>query len=175
MVYIIHNSFQIERKPIVDKLKAITNAKVFEAIMLDDRVDGCRQSHIAIYNLVEADQSVIVFEDDCEIIDELFMNLIKDHSSTHDIIFFGTNRTFTENNKVQVWGTHAMWISAHAKKCFFNHSPISKEIDNIWNEIIIKYDLKVWVPPKTDMFVRQKIGLISTITGRPRVNKSLEK
>jgi GR25 family glycosyltransferase involved in LPS biosynthesis len=160
------------RRPLVDKLIELTGATIFEAIMLKNRVSGCRQSHITVYNLVKLDDPVIVFEDDCEIIDKTFMKLINEHSSAYDLIFFGTNRTHTKNNKIQVWGTHAMWISAHAKECFFNHTPTRPEVDEIWNEVIIKYNLKVWIPPKHDMYVRQKLGLISSITGNPRVDIS---
>jgi GR25 family glycosyltransferase involved in LPS biosynthesis len=172
MAFIIHNSSQTVRKPLVDKVVKLTGAKLFEAIMLENRNNGCTQSHIAVYKLVKPDQPVIVFEDDCEIIDESFMKLVKQHSSTHDLIFFGTNRTYFEHKKVQIWGTHAMWISPHAKKCFLNHTPIRIEIDRIWNEVIVKHNLKVWVPPKHDMYVRQKLGLISLITGHPRQDVS---
>lgn len=172
MAFVIHNSSELVRKPLVDKLVKLTGAKVFQAIMLNNRVDGCRQSHTAVYKLVKPDEPVIVFEDDCEVIDDSFMNVIQNHSSTHDIIFFGTNRTYYKDNKVQIWGTHAIWISPYAKECFLKYRPIRLEVDHIWNEIIVKYDLRVWVPPKHDMFVRQKLGLISTINGSPRVEIS---
>lgn len=172
MAFIIHNSSQIMRKHLVDKVVELTGASLFEAIMLKNRVHGCRKSHINVYKLVKPDEPVIVFEDDCEIIDDSFMNLINEHSSTHDLIFFGTVRTFYEDNKVQVWGTHAMWISPYAKQCFLKHRPTVPEVDRIWNEVIIKHNLKVWVPPQHDMYVRQKLGLISTITGTPRIDLS---
>jgi GR25 family glycosyltransferase involved in LPS biosynthesis len=172
MAFIIHNSSQTVRKPLVDKVVKLSGAKLFEAIMLENRVDGCRSSHTSVYKLVKPDEPVIVFEDDCEIVDNSFMKLVKEHSSTHDLIFFGTNRTYFEHNKVQIWGTHAMWISPYAKKCFLNHTPTRVELDRIWNEVIVKHDLRVWVPPKHDMYVRQKLGLISLITGKPRVDLS---
>ena len=177
MAYIIHNSAQVIRKPIVDNIIKLTNAKVFEAIMLKNRIDGCRQSHIEVYNLVKEYEPVIVFEDDCEIIDESFMNLIENHSSSHDIIFFGTYKTFSKNNKIQIWGTHAMWISPYAKKLFLDNVSSCKipQVDEIWNELIIKYNLKVWVPPRNNMYVRQKPGLISTITGVARLNVCVER
>lgn len=172
MAYIIHNSSQAVRKPLVDNIIRLTNAKVFEAIMLKNRVDGCRKSHMAVYNLVKQEDPVIVFEDDCEIINESFMSLIDKHSSNHDIIFFGTWKTFSKNNKVQIWGTHAMWISPRAKKLFLDNASSCKmpQVDEIWNELIIKYNLRVWVPPSNNMYVRQKTGLISLITGVPRLN-----
>jgi len=175
MAFIIHNSSQIVRRPLVDKLVQLTGAKVFEAIMLKNRVDGCRQSHNSVYKLVEPHEPVIVFEDDCEVIDDSFMNLIKEHSSNYDIIFFGTVRTYIEHGKLQIWGTHAMWISPHAKECFLNYTTTTTpEVDHIWNEVIVKHDLKVWVPQKHDMYVRQKLGLISTITGTPREDLSIK-
>lgn len=113
-----------------------------------------------------------IFEDDCEILDPSFVSYIEEKKALYDVIFIGVNSLGVDINKrVCSYGTHAMWISRKALNTFIQHFPKAKAkaIDNIWNELEHIYKLKYFRPKDNNRFVKQKEGLISYITGKPRI------
>lgn len=161
--FIIHANDSIDRKDLVEKIISLTGAIVSPATILKNRNEGCHMSHLTIYKSVDTD--FMVFEDDCEILDESFLNLLS-MSSSYDMIYFGINYYLQKGGS---YGTHAIWISNHARKCFIeNDGDKTCPIDHMWNHVEAKYNLKVWRPVPKDRFVRQKIGLKSLITGSIR-------
>lgn len=167
--YIIHMSTAIERTELVKAVVDLTGAEIFEAIHIKGNgVAGCLASHMTIFKSLAPDEDVLVFEDDCEIVDPTFTLFIENNKHLYDIIYIGTNRTFDTPEGISSWGTHAMWISANAIRVILNHTPVRREIDNIWNEIEHKYKLAVWRPAHPYQYVIQKEGLLSSITGKPR-------
>lgn len=157
-IFIIHYDLCLERKPLVEKIVGMTGATVFSAIK--DRKIGCYLSHLTIYKSKESD--LIVFEDDCEILDKSFIDLLPSLIDQYDLVYFGVNHILKKGS----YGTHAMWISDYARQCFINNNgDIHIPVDHMWNHIENKYNLRVWRPNPKDRYVRQKIGLKSITTG----------
>lgn len=157
-----------DREDLVNAIVKLTGATIFEAIVAKKGVDGCRQSHLEIYKQVPEGEDLLIFEDDCVIKDESFINFINDNKSNYDIIYAGVNNicNFDINNKpIGSWGLHSMWISAKAIKLCLNHVSCRPEMDWIWNEIEQTYHLKVLRPNPIDKYTVQKAGLKSYITG----------
>ena len=160
-----------ERDELVKALVNITGAEIFEAVYIkEDGVAGCLASHTNIYKSLDPEEDVLVFEDDCEIIDPSFMQFIEKNKHAYDIMYIGTNKTFNTTKGVSSWGTHAMWISPKAIQLLFQHKPTARGLDNIWVEVEHAYNLNVWRPPHPHTYVIQKLGLISYINGKPRVS-----
>lgn len=162
----------VERSSLVRSIVHLTGAQIFEAIIKRRGVDGCRISHTIIYCLVAEHEDILIFEDDCEIIDPTFMNLIPEFKSAYDLAYIGVNLSEINEGNVISYGTHAMWISEHAKKCFLDYvyKTKTKEVDKIWNEVEQMYKLRVWRPLESNKYVQQKPGLSSYITGNIRNN-----
>lgn len=159
----------VERSDIVKKLQELTGATIFEAIQ--DKKNGCLKSHIKVYKM-DADE-LCIYEDDCEIIDPSYLNLLNDREK-YDLMYFGFNTpcNFEGSGHMCSWGTHSMYISAHAKRCFLeyissNHT-YCVPIDHVWNRVEIKYKLRTYRPEKPDIYTRQRPGLVSYITGEVR-------
>jgi hypothetical protein len=110
------------------------------------------------------------FEDDCEIIDDSFKDIIKKNKHKYDIMYIGVNYSYNDigGPSYGSWGTHAMWISTKAIQLFLNYNDNQNPVDHIWNEIERIYKLRVWRPFIKDKYVKQKTGLISYITNTPR-------
>ena len=181
--YVIHNSSNEERKSLVEDIINITGATVFDAIMTKKGALGCYLSHLEVYKQ-NPNESVIVFEDDC-VINDINMLDILDSLKQYDLVYFGVNLMWDANDttkckpisakaKIHSWGTHAMWVSEKAKNIFFHHTkniPFTKTLDNLWNIIADKYNLSVWrpLPKEIYKYCKQKIGLVSEITNRQRI------
>ena len=169
--YIIHMSSAKEREGLVNKIAELFNSVVYEAIVIKgNSVAGCRESHTDIYKKIPIGDDLLLFEDDCEIIDDSLKNIIKKNKRKHDLIYIGTNNTFVDSSGIAYgsWGTHAMWISSKAIQLYLSHNDNIKPVDHIWNDIERIYNLRVWRPYIKDKYVKQKTGLISYITDRPR-------
>jgi hypothetical protein len=162
----------VERDSLVRSIVNLTGAQIFEAIIKRRGVDGCRISHTIIYCSVAEKEDILIFEDDCEIIDPTFMNLIPEFKSVCDLAYIGVNQSEIKEGNMISYGTHAMWISEHAKKCFIDYVYKTKtqEVDNIWNEVEQMYKLRVWRPLESNKYVQQKSSLSSYITGHIRSN-----
>ena len=160
-----------EREGLVKKIVELFNSTIYEAILIKGNgVAGCLASHIDIYKKIPEGDDLLIFEDDCEIIDDSFKYIIKQNKQKYDIIYIGTYETFLDINDTAYgsWGTHAMWISSKAIRHFLNYNDNQNPVDHIWNEIERIYKLRVWRPYIKDKYVKQKIGLISYITNTPR-------
>ena len=115
----------IERNELVEKILQITGGEVFEAIVVPNNGhDGCLKSHTEVYKQVPENESLLVFEDDCVIRDETFLEFINKNKSDYDIIYIGVNSIckFNEKNEpIASWGTHSMWINSKAIKSFLHY------------------------------------------------------
>jgi hypothetical protein len=172
--YIIHVSSAIERKELVNKIVNLLNSIIYEAIVIKDNgVAGCLASHTDIYRKIPHGDDLFIFEDDCEIIDDSFIDIVKKNKHRYDIMYIGTCNTFIDTNGIAYgsWGTHAMWISTKAIQLFLNYNDKQNPVDHIWNNIERINKLRVWRPYIKDKYVKQKLGLISYITNTPRENK----
>ena len=171
--YVIHMSTATEREELVKSIVDLTSAEIFEGVIVPgDGNRGCTLSHYHIYKQIPEDEDLLIFEDDCEILDPSFVSYIEEKKALYDVIFIGVNSLGVDINKrVCSYGTHAMWISRKALNTFIQHFPKAKAkaIDNIWNELEHIYKLKYFRPKDNNRFVKQKEGLISYITGKPRI------
>jgi len=166
---IIHMSKATEREDLVQALVDLTGAEVFEAVVLPKNpVLGCAISHRTIYESVlvgeDAEKGLLLFEDDCMIVDPSFLTLIEEKRTEYDLIYIGVNSTFTKEGQLGSYGTHAMWISAKALRALMAHPPSKKPIDHLWNDVAHAAKLKVWRPTDPYQYVRQKPGLASYIS-----------
>jgi hypothetical protein len=183
--YIIHNSNQTERKEIVDNLIQTTGAKVVEAVWnTQDPVWGCRESHKKVAVLAKEehpDSAYLVFEDDCEIVDPHFLELIVENPDV-DLLYFGVNGFCVHKLPYRLqhsWGTHAMYMTPKVRDLFLNKEaeylqlrfPLGNHpLDQLFCVMEDKENLKVWKPNEKTMkkWVRQKPGLKSAISGSIR-------
>jgi hypothetical protein len=150
---------------------------------------GCAHSHIdIIYGSLKANEkATIIFEDDCEMLgkqDDIYHFIFhaKDLPSEWDIILLGANE-YVESSKVdnnytrvnRFWGTHAVILTDKAMRAalkVFADAQKKGEFlpaDWMYNEAIKQEGLVCYAPTKIDELCRQKPGLISAITGEPRV------
>jgi glycosyltransferase involved in cell wall biosynthesis len=169
--YIIHMSSATEREGLVKKIVELFNSTIYEAIVINGNgIAGCRASHIDIYTKIPIGDDLLIFEDDCEIIDDSFIRFLNKNKHLYDIMYIGVNYLSTDiGGPTQgSWGTHAMWISSKAIQIFLNYNDNQKPVDHIWNDIERIYNLRVWRPYIKDKYVKQKTGLISYITNIPR-------
>lgn len=178
--FIIHHENQDDRKDLVKALVEATNGTVIDPVWIpEDPVKGCRESHrkIALFAKEKfPDSPYLVFEDDCEILDPHFLDLIKEHSDV-DILYFGVTNYCHHKLPFPVyhsWGTHAMMITPKARDIFlvkvdeylslsFPHK--KHPVDQIFCVMEAEESLRVWKPDLKSMekYVRQKPGLLSTI------------
>jgi hypothetical protein len=144
---------------------------------------GCNASHYTLYKSLTDVEYATIFEDDAsasgpfEILIE-FLNIVP---KTFDIILLGYNDItsgYSENGYrivKQFYGTHAMIINAKARKCFIDEydkmmsTNTCLPTDWLWGHCISKYGLKCYAPTKPSII--QQEGVISCITGKPRINK----
>jgi hypothetical protein len=180
--YVIHHPSQSERDDLVDRIVAITGAKVVEAVMIKENPTlGCRSSHRKVAELAKAEHPLsayLVFENDCEILNENFLNLTNDV----DVLYFGITgycTHFKPFTHLSLWGTHAMMITPKARDLFLeteheylkmNFVDNNHPIDQLWSVLIQNKYLSYWFPPAQDIqkYVRQKPGLQSSISGKLR-------
>lgn len=183
--YIIHNSKQKEREDIVKKLVEATDAKIVEAVWsTDDPVWGCRESHKKVARLAKEEHpfsSYLVFEDDCEIVDPSFLDLMVENPDV-DVLYFGVNGFCTHKLPFPLrhsWGTHAMMLSPKARDALLEKEekylqmkfPLGNHpLDQLFCVMEHCEELKVWKPDERKMkkWVRQKPGLVSAISGAVR-------
>lgn len=188
--FIIHHKDQEDRKDLVQALVQATGAIVVDPVWIpQDPVKGCRESHRKVALLAKEnfpDSPYLVFEDDCEIMDLNFLDLLKEHPDV-DLLYFGV--TNYSNYKLPFplyhsWGTHAMMITPKVRDIFlstlndyltmpFPHG--NHPVDQIFCVMEKKESLLVWKPPMPIMekYVRQKPGLRSTISKTIRRGKKL--
>ena len=160
-----------ERDELVERIVKLTGAEIFEAIVIKESGrDGCRKSHETIYKEIPEGQDLLLFEDDCVVKDESFLEFVEENKSKYDIIYIGMNHIIFNSDKTprRSWGTHSMWISYKALQAYLRYSPSAKEVDNIWGEVENKCKLKVLRANPINKYTNQREGLKSYITGKPR-------
>lgn len=186
--FIIHHAEQHDRKYLVQALVKATGASVIDAVWIpEDPIKGCRESHIKVARLAKElypDSPYLVFEDDCEIVDPHFLDLLNEHPDV-DILYFGVTNYSQHTLPIVLyhsWGTHAMMITPKARDLFLSKLeeylalpfPQDKHpVDQIYCVLEVKESLKVWKPRMSycihpqntiEKYVRQKPGLRSTIS-----------
>jgi len=178
--YIIHLAESTERESNVHDIIQITGAEIFPAIRATNGAEGCFLSHLELYKK-DPDESLVVFEDDCKILDLNILDLVNQYSESHDIIYFGVIyvwvagsepkiiKNFMKSENLNSWGTHAMWISAKARQAFLeyynNHENLHKvtPVDHVWNNVQNTYRLKAWRPSNIYQYCKQIAEYKSTI------------
>ena len=166
--YVIHVADCFARKRYVDALKEKAGAIVFDAIVdKEDGNNGCNQSHFAVYRSCPEEEDLLVFEDDCEILHNDFLEPLQ-YKAKYDVVFLGVNALGKEGS----YGTHALWISPRGRAKFLEWIGKRKApfppIDHLWNEVIREYGLRVWRSVPVDKYVRQAKFVKSMITGQIR-------
>lgn len=166
-----------EREFLVKRIVELTGAEIFEAIVKESGRDGCRLSHEAIYKGIPEGEDLLLFEDDCVVNDESFLDFVKNNKKKYDIIYIGVNHVHLDENKkpYKSFGTHSMWISYKAIQAYFKYSTDCKEVDNIWCAVEHAYKLKVLRANPIDKYTTQHEGFISYITGQTRRKTTSEK
>ena len=135
-----------------------------------------------------------VFEDDAEVVCDLdtlvnYMNTVEEINPDWDILFLGANEwvdslPFAETKgKPQYdlvrridrfWGTHAFLIRRRAADLVvMKHTELlgkgfAYPADWLYAKTIKEYNLKVYGPSNPKSMIRQKPGLVSSITGNIR-------
>lgn len=183
--YIIHNSEQLDRKDLVNKLIQATGAKVVEAVWdTSDPNRGCRESHKKVARLAKEEHpesAYLVFEDDCEILDPNFLDLIVENPDV-DILYFGLNGFCVHKQPFVLkhsWGTHAMMMTPKVRDLLLTtEEKYLKMKFPLWDHPIDQLfcvmehceELRVWKPDERTMkkWVQQKPGLKSAISGSIR-------
>ena len=154
---------------------------------------GCLSSHVRLLSLMRGDV-IGIFEDDAEMVcgaDTLvnYINAVEEINPDWDILFLGANEwveslPFAETKgKPQFdlvrridrfWGTHAFLIRRRAADLVVaTHEKLLKEgfaypADWLYAKTIKEYTLKVYGPADPKSMIRQKPGLVSSITGNIR-------
>jgi GR25 family glycosyltransferase involved in LPS biosynthesis len=150
---------------------------------------GCAHSHIDVIHgtLKGKQQFCLIFEDDCEILatqDSIygFIHYAKDLPAEWDMILLGASE-YVESEKVnerytkvqRFWGTHAVILKEKAMRAVLQtFADAQKEgiflpADWMYNEAIKKHGLTCYGPTQIDQLCQQKPGLVSAITGKPRI------
>jgi len=154
---------------------------------------GCLSSHVRLLSLMRGDV-IGIFEDDAEMVcgvDTLvnYINAVEEINPDWDILFLGANEwvdslPFAETKgKPQFdlvrridrfWGTHAFLIRRRAADLVVaTHEKLLKEgfaypADWLYAKTIKDHMLKVYGPADPKSMIRQKPGLVSSITGNIR-------
>ena len=154
---------------------------------------GCLSSHVRLLSLMRRD-IIGVFEDDAEVVCDLdtlvnYMNTVEEINPEWDILFLGANEWVESLPFAQTigkpqydlvrrierfWGTHAFLIRRRAADLVVaTHEKLLKEgfaypADWLYAKTIKEYNLKVYGPADPKSMIRQKPGLVSSITGNIR-------
>lgn len=171
--FVLHNSASTERDAVVDELVKKTGATQFQSYLLDDKVMGCLESHLGVAKLAKAlhpTSDYLVFEDDCELFDG--WEQMRDVSGI-DVVYIG----YTDRCEWATFGTHAVKLSPKARdKVLELAHEVGKTThakfayDQVLSKICRQEGLSVAMPKyeMREQFAKQKRGLVSLITGRPR-------
>lgn len=123
--FIIHHQGQTDRKDLVEALVKATGAILVDPVWIpEDPVKGCRESHKKVARLAKEtypDSAYLVFEDDCEIIDPHFLDILKEYPDV-DILYFGVTNYIRYKIPIPLYhscGTHAMMLTPKARDIFF--------------------------------------------------------
>jgi GR25 family glycosyltransferase involved in LPS biosynthesis len=149
---------------------------------------GCTHSHIDIIHgsVKKNNKFTLIFEDDCEVVgtqDDIygFIHRASHLPATWDIILLGANEyvesTKFDDNYTRVnrfWGTHAVIMTEKAMKAVLKTFADAQKAgqflpaDWLYNEAIKQHELVCYGPTKLDALCKQKLGLVSAITGEKR-------
>ena len=171
----IHDNQCTARDSIVKDLVHKTKATLFQSYMLQNRNEGCMNSHIGVARLAKALHPLshyIVFEDDC-ILEEGWEEALKGLEFA-DVVYIG----YTDKCLEATFGTHALLLSPKARDVIIEHTReeglhVQEKFafDWILSALSRKYGLITCMPKIEDRekWCHQKRGLVSQITGKIRV------
>lgn len=152
---------------------------------------GCTHSHIDIIHraLKRGDKSVIIFEDDCDLAKSVardavmkFIHLSNTLGESWDILLLGASE-YVESSETpsadykrvnRFWGTHAIILRERgmraALKAFAEaqRQGVFLPADWLYNEAIKLDGLCCFGPSDPFQLCRQKVGLVSYVTGSIR-------
>lgn len=174
-----------ERAENIQKLKNRFNPFLVKAILNNSPQLGNCLSHLQVARfakLLFPDKPYLVLEDDAEVKDENFWELVSQHPC--DLLYFGYNGECTHTKPVNtnyVWGTHAVVVSSKARDAIIEHFEWAdgleywtKEVgfDAYLTVIADKANLTTWKPEPEDRYkyICQKDGFISFLSGHIRKN-----
>ena len=162
----------------VDKYKDFTHVLRNEKIT--NGMIGCLESHIQILQEIEPDKNLLLFEDDCEFIEDsmTFFHDLHDF----DILCLGTNENvdyeiLQGKNYLRIfrfWGAHALLIRQNAVKAVLETYEKYKNVkvflpaDWLYSYAIKEHNLKAYAPINPKQFFKQKSGLVSNTNGKIR-------
>lgn len=142
---------------------------------------GCTRSHIQIISDACHDESVGIFEDDCEIFDgataRAYLAKVQADYPTADIILLGASEYVSatplgDYKKVErFWGTHAVLVRRKAFDAILKTYTDGLAVgtfypaDWLYNKAIESNRLFVVGPAAPKQFCQQMLGLRSAITG----------
>ena len=172
-----------------EKSSKIAKMHPWEKKNVSRGVLGCAHSHIDIIHgsLKARELHTLIFEDDCEMLGSQdnvygFIHYTKDLPKEWDILLLGAseyvesepvNETYTKVKRF--WGTHAVILKDTAMRAVLQtFADAQKEgvflpADWMYSEAIKKHGLTCYGPTQIDRLCQQKPGLISAITGKPRI------
>lgn len=171
--FVLHNSASTERDEIVRELVKKTGATQFQSFLLDDRVMGCLESHLGVAKIAKAlhpTSDYLVFEDDCELFDG--WEQMRDVSGV-DVVWIG----YTDRCEHSTFGTHALRMSPRARDKILELSysvgrrtQAKNAFDQVLSKICREEGLSEAMPKyeMREQFAKQKRGVVSLITRRPR-------
>lgn len=169
--FIIHNKNCSERLSCVENIVSLTGAEIVEPVWCPTfPVIGCILSHIGVAELGEG--GYYVFEDDCDVINDKFMET----QIEADIVYFGINGRCFQTKPIYCehkWGTHAMYISEKARKVLLENW--TRELEFLYpkgfpafDEILSVLALRHGLTVRVYDFIKQKKGFVSYISGNVR-------
>ena len=146
---------------------------------------GCLESHVRLVGKLLP--TLGVFEDDAELVGDIpglntYIRTVETLDPKWDIIFLGANEwveqvpssTGVPSTVVRIrrfWGTHAFLIRrSAAEKVITTYMDLLNKgfaypADWLYTETILRYNLRVYGPANPRSFIRQKPGVVSSITG----------
>jgi len=154
---------------------------------------GCLASHVRLLGLMHSN-IIGVFEDDAELVCSVetlqkYIATVEEIMPEWDIIILGANEWveslpfarivtkphYDDVRRIQrFWGTHAFLIRRHAAELVvMTHYGVMSQgftypADWLYAKTINDYNLRVYGPSDPKSMIRQKPGLISSITGEMR-------
>lgn len=173
--FVIHHHESTDRDELVQDIVKKTKAIQMEAIWLDNKQKGCSLSHVHVAKMalkLYPLKHYLVFEDDCVLSDD-WEEALKGMEMA-DVVYIGYNGKCEHT----IFGTHALYLSPKARDVIIDFTAeVAEDVvekwafDHILTRLCRTKGLVVAMPKleHKEIYAVQKKGLVSTITGNPRV------
>ena len=162
----------------IDKYEGFTH--ILKGEKITNGMIGCLESHIQVLEEIEPDKNLLLFEDDCEFIEDSssFFHDLHDF----DIMCLGTNENvefelFEGKDYVRIfrfWGAHAILLRENGIQAVlktyekYYNQKIFLPADWLYSYAIKEHNLNAYAPINPKRFFKQKSGLVSNVNGRIR-------